>query len=308
MGTMNSMILVKPVGDTTVSYTSTYSKNEYGAEDKAQAFNGENVRRERDYKQQKKISNDIWEDGAEGSYIRIDGGNGTETEVLEGRYRYQYRTGYWYWAITESSYLSSYGTVSSIDDIPSNYETITDGIKYIYEYVWEERKVEDGYWKDGVSEGYYDENGNWIEPEWIDTSYYEYDWEEYTTVETLSIYWELPWTDAFTNSMSVIFYPRPKNFHFNNCESGRKWRVDKGINHPDLTYGLIHNLTDFQRYANQWQAWKRQTSYSSTPVFDSPLSANQINLIYSSLGGIGGYNSGDPVSASIFKGLENLIN
>lgn len=303
MATMSKMTLIKPVGDTTVSYEGEYIKDEYGTESKSSASSGDRVRRERNFVAQRKGPIDEWDDGTTGNYARIEGGNGSETQTLYGRYRYQYRIGKWYWKITQSSEFNDRtGTVSSLNEIPDDYTTTSNGNRYTYTYTWDSRTIKDGYWKDDIDEPYEDENGNIVQPEWIDTSYKVYDWEEYLQIETLTIDWD-SWTPEYTKEdMSVDFYPRPKEFYFINCEPGKQWRVDLGLQ------TLITNIYEFQEYANQWQAWKKQEEYSNTPSFDSPLSAANINSIYSSLGHSGGYSSGNEVRASIFKGLESIIN
>lgn len=115
--------------------------------------------------------------------------------------------------------------------------------------------------------------------------------------------WILYNENQYTITKTFIYYKSPAIFNFANCESGNQWRVDYGIN------SLIININSFPAYATQWKAWKNQSNPSSScPSFDSPLSANNLNQIYTYVGLTGNFSSGDPISADMFKGLANAIN
>lgn len=114
--------------------------------------------------------------------------------------------------------------------------------------------------------------------------------------------WILYNENQFTITKTFTYYKSPATFNFENCESGKQWRVDYGIN------SLITNINSFPAYATQWKAWKYQSNPSSCPSFDSPLSANNLNQIYTYVGLTGNFSSGDPISADMFKGLANAIN
>ena len=252
--------------------TNTYARNEYGFEYRAWTETNKNE-----------------QPNNTGYYIRPEGGNGTKTDKLYGKYIYYYDVGRWRRTLVKES-------------IYGEREYDTDWY-VLYDYLSDQTPSDDSI---GQKETYYDieiqeeadlGDGVILYVGWIYQTQYE---------------WKLSWTSeenlAETNSMSINFYPRPKEFYFDNCEQGKKWRVDSGINAPASEGGLIHNLTDFQEYANQWMAWKRQNSYTNCPEFDSPLSAARINLIYSTLGKSSSYKLGDPVSVDIFQGLESIIN
>lgn len=115
--------------------------------------------------------------------------------------------------------------------------------------------------------------------------------------------WILYDENQYTITKTFTYYKSPAIFNFANCESGNQWRVDYGIN------SLIININSFPAYATQWKAWKNQSNPSSPcPSFDSPLSANNLNQIYTYVGLTGNFSSGDPISADMFKGLANAIN
>lgn len=97
-------------------------------------------------------------------------------------------------------------------------------------------------------------------------------------------------------------YPRPANFTFNNCESGKQWKVDEGIN------SLITNIQDFYLYATQWKSWKQQSAANQCSQFDSPISAARMNEISNYVGASGSYSQGDKVSAAMFNNLASAIN
>lgn len=115
------------------------------------------------------------------------------------------------------------------------------------------------------------------------------------------------WTDWSISPKSVTqtvgtYYKSPAKFDFMNCERGKQWRVDAGID------SLIENINSFSAYATQWKAWKYQLNPSSCPRFNSPLSANNLNSIYAYIGQSGNFNPGDPISADMFNNLAKAIN
>ena len=115
--------------------------------------------------------------------------------------------------------------------------------------------------------------------------------------------WILYNENQFTITKTFIYYKSPAAFSFENCVSGKQWRVDSGIN------SLIRNINSFPAYATQWKAWKDQPNLSSPcPNFDSPLSANNLNQIYTYVEQPGNFKSGDPISAAMFNDLADAIN
>ena len=124
----------------------------------------------------------------------------------------------------------------------------------------------------------------------------------YQVVQTITNYTTTSSTLTQTLSDNDILYPRPANFTFNNCESGKQWKVDEGIN------SLITNIQDFYLYATQWKSWKQQSAASQCPQFDSPISAAQMNEINNYVSASGSYSKGDQVSAVMFNSLASAIN
>ena len=117
-------------------------------------------------------------------------------------------------------------------------------------------------------------------------------------------------TSSNSNSASFNFYPSPQQFTFNNCTSGEQWRIDYGIN------SLIDNIRDFQQYATQYKHYKYGNPKNSNsligqelcPDWASPLSAVNLNSIYTYIGHSGGFSPGDKVAASMFNDAANIIN
>lgn len=124
----------------------------------------------------------------------------------------------------------------------------------------------------------------------------------YQVVQTITNYTTTSSTLTQTLSGNDILYPRPANFTFNNCESGKQWKVDEGIN------SLITNIQDFYLYATQWKSWKQQSAASQCSQFDSPISAVRMNEINNYVGASGSYSQGDKVSAVMFNNLASAIN
>ena len=300
MAKMISMTLTKPLSGYKVSYT-----GEYETEEKNLIFTKDipnardkNVRKEYEtssypFTYQISLNGTSYINGNSTSYLFEDAIGGEEKCTLYGRYEYHYREGEW--TYVEASRDSGL----EVDGI--FYETRREALN--------------------VAENYCEELGEYISIRYQTQTIYEPRVRRIAldngNVFYLALYdevvreWSINWGTiqlAHTNSMSIQFYPRPPKFLFDNCRAkGGQWLVDKGINAP-YPDGLIYNLTEFQDYANQWMAWKRQNSYISCPEFDSPLSAARINSIYSTLGKTSNYKSGDPVSVNIFQGLENIIN
>ena len=298
MAKMTSMTLIKPLSGYKVSYT-----GEYETEEKNLIFTKDipnardkNVRKEYEtssypFTYQISLDGTSYDDGNSISYLINKAIDGEYKHTLYGRYRYYYREGKW----THTETFLDSGTIG----------------RHVYEDEEEALIIADAYCssRGSISEEnrtqiIYIPQADSFNAEGI--TYYQ---PAYIKVERKwSIKWETRQLVAFTDPKSIKFYPRPQKFLFDNCRnSGGQWLIDKGINAP-YPYGLIYNLTEFQRYANQWMAWKLQNSYTRCPEFDSPLSAVGINSIYSTLGKTSNYKSGDPVSVNIFQGLENIIN
>lgn len=113
------------------------------------------------------------------------------------------------------------------------------------------------------------------------------------------------WTEYTFLNDSKSFYPRQKNFTFNNCSSGRQWLVESGIN------SLITNIESFKYYATQWRAWKNQgTSSGACPSFfsNNTLTATQLNSVYRYVKGTQPWSAGQEVSAAMFNDLATTIN
>lgn len=300
MAKMTSMTLITPLNGYKVSYT-----GEYETEEKNLIFTKDipnardkKVRKEyetssRPFTYQISLNGTSYDNGNSISYSIDKAVGGKYKHTLYGKYKYYYREGTWtYTVISRESGLE------------------TDGIAY--------DTYRDAYY---VAESYCDDLGEDISIRNQTQTIYEPRVQRIVVDNGIVFYmaqydeivreWDIEWgtiQTAFTNSMSIDFYPRSPKFLFDNCrDSGGQWLIDKGINAP-YPYGLIYNLTEFQDYANQWMAWKRQNSYISCPEFDSPLSAARINSIYSTLGKTSNYKSGNPVSVDIFQGLENIIN
>lgn len=123
-------------------------------------------------------------------------------------------------------------------------------------------------------------------------------------------YWEKidgDWEEIDTyveESSEKIFYTQPEKFVFINCESGKQWLVENGIN------SLITNIEDFADAATAWKKWKNQSSQSSCPSFFSndKITATQMNAVYQYVGLSEKWNSGDQISAAMFNNLANQIN
>ena len=125
----------------------------------------------------------------------------------------------------------------------------------------------------------------------------KYEWPEWTDN------WIIVLENESVTQTVGTYYKSPAQFNFENCVSGKQWRVDAGIN------SLIRNINSFPDYATQWKAWKNQPNPSSPcPSFDSPLSADNLNSIYTYVGKTGNFNSGDPISAAMFNDLADAIN
>ena len=300
MAKMTSMTLITPLSGYKVSYT-----GEYETEEKNLIFT-KDIPNARDKKVRKEyetssypftyqisLNGTSYINRNSTSYLFEDAIGGEEKCTLYGRYEYHYREGEW--TYVEASRDSGL----EVDGI--FYETRREALN--------------------VAENYCEELGEYISIRYQTQTIYEPRVRRIAlddgNVFYLALYdevvreWDIEWgtiQTAFTNSMSIKFYPRPPKFLFDNCAPGNKWRVDKGINAKAEDGGLIHNLTDFQSYANQWRAWKDQESYTSTPSFDSPLSASCINSIYESLGKSGGYVSGNRIKAEMFNNLADIIN
>lgn len=300
MAKMTSMTLIKPLSGYKVSYTGeyeteeknlTFTKDIPNATDKSARKEYETSSRPFTY--QISLNGTSYDNGNSISYSIDKAVGGEEKCTLYGRYEYHYREGEW--TYVEASRDSGL----EVDGI--FYETRREALN--------------------VAENYCEELGEYISIRYQTQTIYEPRVRRIAlddgNVFYLALYdevvreWSINWgtiQTAFTNSMSIQFYPRPPEFLFDNCRnSGGRWLVDKGINAP-YPDGLIYNLTEFQGYANQWMAWKLQNSYTRCPEFDSPLSAVGINSIYSTLGKTSNYKSGDLVSVNIFQGLENIIN
>lgn len=135
----------------------------------------------------------------------------------------------------------------------------------------------------------------------IESGGYRYWYEVYEIIYIQD--WILYNENQFTITKTLTYYKSPEKFNFENCVSGKQWRVDSGIN------SLIRNINSFPAYATQWKAWKDQPNLSSPcPNFDSPLSANNLNSIYAYVGKTGNFNPGDPISAAMFNDLADVIN
>lgn len=121
------------------------------------------------------------------------------------------------------------------------------------------------------------------------------DWGSWTSWETVSS------NNALTQTVGT-YYKSPKNFTFNHCSSGQKWKVNEGLQ------SLITNIYDFSDYATQWKAWDTQSSVSSCPNFNrGNLSASNLNSIYNYVNGTSPYSSGEIVAASMFNNLASAI-
>ena len=137
--------------------------------------------------------------------------------------------------------------------------------------------------------------------ELIESGGYRYWYEVYKIIYIQD--WILYNENQFTITKTFTYYKSPAQFDFMDCVSGKQWRVDAGIN------SLITNINSFPDYATQWKAWKDQPNLSSPcPNFDSPLSANNLNQIYTYVEQPGNFKSGDPISADMFTDLADAIN
>ena len=211
-------------------------------------------------------------------YDRIVGGNGTTISKLKCKLTCEYREGEWEVVSKEEEILRE-GETPNKNEIPTDYKDAIEKIngEWVREFI-------------NVDKQYSEFNGvvNWT-------------WQVKKITEIYEFQWGEGGKDEY--ELELDFYPHPAEFIFKNCAPGNQWKINEGINKK-----LITNLTDFRSYANQWCAWKNQQSFTGVPQFVSPLSASNLNAIYSALGHSRSYQTGDRVSADMFNGLANIIN
>lgn len=206
------------------------------------------------------------------SYSRITPGTNLTKKTLQGQYTYTYQTGVYDWIRV---------------DFYGQYYSFTHGIGDIIYQDANQRHIVIGFNSNPVI----DENQNVL---------YYHD----IAIENRGINWNLEQTAILTTE-SLSFYPRPISFTFTNCSSGKTWDTSKGIN------SLIINITDFQKYAQQWKAWKYQTSSGTcSSFFDSNnrLAASNLKSVYTYVGSSITCKTGDKISAKMFNDLANIIN
>lgn len=219
-----------------------------------------------------------------GAYTRVAGSDGPTKHTVELTcyYNVMQRTREWVveygeWQPVGLPFFD--GTVST-----ANYRDtyFPDDGTYGYVLEGESTPQSDGSYRVYKQEWYREKTEGW--PEWTDN-------------------WIIVSENESVTQTVGTYYKSPAKFDFKNCERGKQWRVDAGIN------SLITNINSFPDYATQWKAWKDQPNLSSPcPSFDSPLSANNLNSIYAYVRKTGNFNPGDPISAAMFNSLADVIN
>lgn len=222
-----------------------------------------------------------------GTYTRVAGSDGPTkyTVELTCYYNVVQRT-------RELEFVG-YSDWQEIAGPPSFYGTVSTA--NYYEVYYPDSGVEGGYILRGDSTPQSD--GSYAVYKYPCRREEQYEWPEWTDN------WIIVSENENVTQTVGTYYKSPKAFDFTNCERGRQWRVDFGIN------SLIRNINSFPAYATQWKAWKYQLNPSSScPNFDSPLSADNLNDIYTYVEQTGNFSSGDPVSAAMFNNLADAIN
>ncbi len=220
-----------------------------------------------------------------GTYTRVAGSDGPTKYTIELTcyYNVVQRTrelefiGYGDWQYMGPQ--SFYGTVSMANYY---YENFPDSGTEGYVLIGDSTPQSDGSYAVYKYPYYREEQYEW--PEWTDN-------------------WIIVSSNESVTQTVGTYYKSPAKFDFENCVSGRQWRVDDGIN------SLITNINSFSAYATQWKAWKYQSNPSSScPNFDSPLSADNLNDIYDYVERTEEFKPGDPISAAMFNNLADAIN
>lgn len=122
---------------------------------------------------------------------------------------------------------------------------------------------------------------------------------------TGAIFQETAWTDWYTSSTYsniITVYTKPSgNFSFGLTE-GYKWNINKAL----TTEGKV---AEFNTVAGKYLSWKNQSSsVIGTQLATGKLTANNLNGVYAALGKSTNYKSGEKISYTMFKGLEDIIN
>lgn len=116
---------------------------------------------------------------------------------------------------------------------------------------------------------------------------------------------------------SITVFTHPKVFYFDSkgkYNAGSQWDISKGIN------SLLTNFYYFDIAATCWKRWYNKEKSTAATIFTKlngdgsrsnlvgNLTATQLNNAYNYLGSDKKYESGDIISAAMFKGLEEIIN
>ena len=216
--------------------------------------------------------------------VSLSATSNTATIVLTAYYTIQEKRSEYkkikdgYWGADQT--ISSGTTTEQIPPIYPSYAYTSDGyIKYSYQYI-----------PYGNQYFVITHIQEWIDP--------VYDWVtgDYVNVSGS--------TNLSITSTVGTYYKSPTTFTFHNCQTNRKWQIDKGLD------DLIDNITDFQTAATQWRQWKDQHDLSGPcpPWGSGPLTAASLQKIHDYVLTGKTYSKGQIVAADMFNSLATKIN
>ena len=226
---------------------------------------------------------------------------------------WEYAEGTWKWG-NRSTYTDE--EIDSVNKI-EKYDTGKKRLVITSEpdpIDWKQEKVYDWIQQD------YDVNGDNVVDEkdvkWEWTGEYQkgdpIKWKISYYIEE-SVPGDVVW-ESDSSEDSFDFYPSVNSFSFNNCASGNKWDISKGLT------SLIDNLYLFTPYATQWKNWKYGNPDNSNELKSQgtcpqwvrgKLSASNLNDIHTYMGTGKSYSAGykpeNRVKAEMFTLLAEKI-
>lgn len=277
-----------------------------------------------------------WTDGTATSYIPVpDGGGGSLTYKMSARFITYYYYGTWVLQINpKEEPTPKFQGWYQEEDIPET-EVIEEKddaghvigkTRTVYEKTGEENTIyeENAYESPEGSGNWYVDveqpaqkgdkdayespvgSGNWyVKVQEYADSYTEYGISSktytYIFVEKSDIDKDIG-EQEISAVKTIEFFPGPAKFRYELANTELKMYIDKGVT------SLFTNFFDYQKYASQYIAWRKQEK-SQCPEFSGEyLNAENLNNIMFEVNETNPYSKGERVTTETFTTLTNAIN